>query len=60
MTREEIEQRIDELARKYVDTDVPEIPYKIYEMARRSRRWGRSEPSHLILLDSLDKNHNVH
>jgi hypothetical protein len=24
-------------------THVPEIPYKIYEMARRSRRWGRSE-----------------
>jgi hypothetical protein len=34
MTREEVEQRIDELARKYVDTHDPEIPYKIYEWAR--------------------------
>jgi hypothetical protein len=41
MIREEIEQRIDELARKYVDTDDPEIPYKIYEMASELEKMGK-------------------
>ena len=35
MTREEIEQKMDELARKYVETHDPEIPYEIYRLARQ-------------------------
>ena len=34
MTREEIEQRMDHLARKYLETHDPEIPYKLYKLAR--------------------------
>lgn len=35
MTREEIEQEMAELARKYVETHDPEIPYEIYRLARQ-------------------------
>jgi len=35
MTRQEIEQRKDELAREYRDTHDPEIPAEIFELARR-------------------------
>jgi hypothetical protein len=35
MTHEEIEQKMDELARKYVETHDPEIPYEIYKLARQ-------------------------
>jgi FKBP-type peptidyl-prolyl cis-trans isomerase (trigger factor) len=35
VTREEIERKMDELARKYVDTHDPEIPEEIFELARR-------------------------
>jgi len=35
MTREEIEQKTDELARKYVETHDPEIPCEIYRLARQ-------------------------
>jgi NAD-dependent DNA ligase len=35
MTCQEIEQKMDELARKYHDTHDPEIPEEIYELARR-------------------------
>jgi hypothetical protein len=34
MTREQIEQRIDELARKYLKSHDSEIPYVLYELAR--------------------------
>jgi FKBP-type peptidyl-prolyl cis-trans isomerase (trigger factor) len=34
MTREEIEQRMDELAREY-ETHDPEIPAEIYRLARQ-------------------------
>jgi hypothetical protein len=34
MTREEIEQKIDELAREYHETHDPEIPEEIYRLAR--------------------------
>jgi hypothetical protein len=34
MTREEIEKRMDELARKYTQTHDPKIPLKLYELAR--------------------------
>jgi hypothetical protein len=35
MTREKIGQKLDALAREYDDTDGPEIPEEIYELARR-------------------------
>jgi hypothetical protein len=34
MTREEIEKRMDELAREYTQTHDPEIPAEIYRLAR--------------------------
>ena len=34
MTREEIEEQMDKLARKYVETHDPEIPEEIYKLAR--------------------------
>jgi hypothetical protein len=34
MTREQIEDRMNELARKYLETHEPEIPYVLYELAR--------------------------
>ena len=37
MTRQEIEQKMDELAREYHDTHDPEIPGEIFELARRLR-----------------------
>jgi hypothetical protein len=37
MTRQEIEQKMDELAREYFDNKDPEIPEKIFELARRLR-----------------------
>ena len=40
MTREEIGQKLDALAREYDDTDGPEIPEEIYELARRLREMG--------------------
>jgi hypothetical protein len=37
MTRQEIEQKMEELAREYHDTHAPEIPEKIYSLARQLR-----------------------
>jgi hypothetical protein len=37
VTRQEIEQKMDELAREYHDTHDPEIPEEIFELARRLR-----------------------
>jgi hypothetical protein len=37
MTREEIEQKMDELARQFDETHDPEIPEEIFELARRLR-----------------------
>jgi metal-sulfur cluster biosynthetic enzyme len=34
MTREEIEEQMDELARKYIEIHDPEIPEEIYKLAR--------------------------
>jgi len=34
VTRQEIEQKMDELAREYRDTHDPEIPEEIYSLAR--------------------------
>jgi hypothetical protein len=35
MTRQEIEQRMDELAREYHDIHEPEFPEEIYRLARQ-------------------------
>jgi hypothetical protein len=43
MTREEIEQRMDELARKYVETHDPEIPQKLYLLARELEKMEKLE-----------------
>ena len=37
MTRQEIKEKMDELAREYHDTRDPEIPEEIFELARRLR-----------------------
>jgi FKBP-type peptidyl-prolyl cis-trans isomerase (trigger factor) len=37
VTRQEIEQKMDELAGKYHDTHDPEIRKEIFELARRLR-----------------------
>jgi FKBP-type peptidyl-prolyl cis-trans isomerase (trigger factor) len=34
MTREEIEKRMEELAREFAETHDPEIPEEIYKLAR--------------------------
>ena len=38
MTRQEIEQKMDELTREYHDTHDPEIQAEIYELARQLRK----------------------
>jgi FKBP-type peptidyl-prolyl cis-trans isomerase (trigger factor) len=35
VTRQEMEQKMDELAREYRDTHDPEIPEEIYRLARQ-------------------------
>jgi FKBP-type peptidyl-prolyl cis-trans isomerase (trigger factor) len=37
VTRQEIEQKMDALAREYHDTHDPEVIEEIYELARRLR-----------------------
>jgi hypothetical protein len=37
VTCQEIEQKMDELAREYHDTHDPEIPEEVFELARRLR-----------------------
>jgi hypothetical protein len=37
MTREEIEQKMDELARKYVETHDLEMPEEIYRVTRHPK-----------------------
>ena len=37
MTRQEIEQKMDELAREYHETHDAEIPEEIFDMARQLR-----------------------
>jgi hypothetical protein len=37
MTRQEIEQKMDELAREYRETHDPQTPEEILELARRLR-----------------------
>ena len=35
MRREQMEERMNELARKYLEAHDPEIPYEIYRLARQ-------------------------
>lgn len=34
MTREQVEEWMNELARKYLEAHDPEIPYELYKLAR--------------------------
>ncbi len=43
MTREEIEQKMDELARKYVETHDKEIIEELYRLGRDLRNWRKLE-----------------
>jgi hypothetical protein len=40
VTRQEIEQKMDALAREYHETHDPEIPDEIYELASGFGRWS--------------------
>jgi hypothetical protein len=48
--RQELEQKMDELARKYHDTHDPEILEEIFELARRLREMGGPRNRRTILL----------
>ena len=43
MTPEEIEKRMDELARKYVETRDKEIPQELYQLARELEKIEKPE-----------------
>ena len=43
VTRQEIEQKMDELAREYHDTHDPEIREQIYELGRELEKVEKSE-----------------
>jgi FKBP-type peptidyl-prolyl cis-trans isomerase (trigger factor) len=43
MTREEIEKRMDELARKYVETHDPKIIKELYQLGRELEKMEKSE-----------------
>jgi hypothetical protein len=43
MNREEIEQKMDELARKYVETHDPEIREEIYRLGRELEKMEKLE-----------------
>jgi hypothetical protein len=43
MTREEIEERMDELARKYIETHDPEIVKQLYELARELEKLEKGD-----------------
>jgi hypothetical protein len=62
MTRQVIEQKMDELAREYRDTHDPEIPEEIFELARRLREMEHWSPGELdvetaiaVLEDALNR-----
>ena len=42
MTREEIEKRLDELARKYIETHDPEIVEELYKLASKLEKMEKS------------------
>jgi hypothetical protein len=41
MSRAEIEDRMDEIARKYVETHDKEIPYQLYKLAGELEKLGK-------------------
>jgi hypothetical protein len=43
MTREEIEEKMDELARKYIETHDPEIVKELYELARELEKLEKGD-----------------
>jgi hypothetical protein len=43
VTRQEIQQKMDELAREYCDTHDPEIREQIYELGRELEKVEKSE-----------------
>jgi hypothetical protein len=43
MSRQEIEQKMDELARKYVETHDREIIEELYQLARQLEEMGKLE-----------------
>ena len=43
MTREQIEDRMNELARKYLEAHDPEIPYELYKLARELEKMKKSK-----------------
>jgi FKBP-type peptidyl-prolyl cis-trans isomerase (trigger factor) len=44
LSREEIKKRLDELARKYVETHDPEIIKQLYELARELKKMKKESP----------------
>jgi hypothetical protein len=44
MTREEIEEQMNELARKYVEAHDPKIPYELYKLARLLEKLEKESP----------------
>ena len=51
MTREEIEQKMDELARKYVETHAPEIREEIYRLDRELETMEKLEAVRIVVDD---------
>jgi hypothetical protein len=45
MTRQEIEQKMDELAREYRDSHDPEIPEEIYQLSRELEKMEKQSES---------------
>ena len=43
MTRQEIQQKMDELARKYVETRDNEMPQELYQLARELEKLEKLE-----------------
>jgi hypothetical protein len=43
MTHEEIQKRMDELARKYIETRDKEIPQELYRLARELEKLEKME-----------------
>ena len=50
--REEIEQKMDERARKYVETHDPEIIKELYQLSRELERMEKLDRSGLFPLSS--------
>jgi FKBP-type peptidyl-prolyl cis-trans isomerase (trigger factor) len=51
MTREEIEQKMDELARKYTETRAPKIREEIYRLDRELETMEKLEAVKIVVDD---------